>query len=179
VAETGSRAAAGWRRKVAGVRIVSLRGRTCPALYPWSVADEDMTSGPSHMRPVPAIVGVHHVRVPVSDVMASRDWYAETLGLSPILVTEEDTVTGVVMGHPSGVVVGLHLAPEQAKALEGFAIIGLAVIELDAWLAYLDGLRVAHSGIVDGHLGECLHVSDPDGLVIELHTRPHPSADEA
>lgn len=112
--------------------------------------------------------------------MASRDWYAETLGLSPILVAEEEeTVIGIVMGHPSGVAIGLHLAPEQARALEGFAILGLAVIELEPWLAHLAGLDVVHSGIVDGHLGECVRVPDPDGLVIELHTRAHLSADEA
>ena len=128
----------------------------------------------------PEVIGLHHVRVPVSDVLASRDWYAEALGLSPILVTEdEDMVTGVVMGHPSGVVVGLHFAPEIANALSGFAVIGLAVTDLEAWVLHLDGLGVAHSGIIDSHLGRCVRVDGPDGLVIDLNTPAQPSADEA
>ena len=126
------------------------------------------------------MVGLHHVRVPVADVLASRDWYADTLGLLPILVTEdEDTVTGVVMEHPCGVVIGLHHAPTQAKALEGFAPIGLAVTDLEQWAAHLDRLGIAHSGIIDGHLGQCLHLRDPDGVVVELHTPTPLSAEDA
>jgi catechol 2,3-dioxygenase-like lactoylglutathione lyase family enzyme len=146
------------------------------------VVPSDIASGtdlPS-TRSVPTIVGLHHVRVPVSDVVASRDWYTETLGLWPIIVTEdEDTVTGIIMAHPSGVVIGLHLAPEQAKALEGFAVIALAVTDLEAWPAHLDGLGVSHSGIVDGHLGRCLRIRDPDGVLIELHTPGQLSGDGA
>jgi len=154
-------------------------------LYPRRVVHNDIMSNTgTPSRPdglaFPTVVGLHHVRVPVSDVLASRDWYVETLGLRPILVTEdEDTVTGIVMRHSSGVVVGLHLAPEQSKALAGFAVIGLAVSDLEPWPAHLDGLGVAHSGIVDGHLGQCLRVRDPDGLLVELHTPAQPSADEA
>jgi catechol 2,3-dioxygenase-like lactoylglutathione lyase family enzyme len=123
---------------------------------------------------------LHHVRLPVTDVLSSRDWYAEVLGFQPILVAEEENrVSGVVLEHPSGVVIGLHSAPHEAKELRGFAVIGLSVADLKAWADYLDNLRVDHSGIVDGHLGQCLRLKDPDGLVVELHTPLQPSADEA
>ena len=158
-----------------------LRPKATLSAYARGVARSDSTSGTNPpSRPVPRVLGLHHVRVPVSDVLASRDWYAATLEFSPILVTEdEDTVTGIVMRHPSGVVLGLHRAPERAKALEGFAVVGLAVADLETWQAHLDDLGVAHSGIVDGHLGECLHVRDPDGMVVELHTPAQPSAEDA
>jgi catechol 2,3-dioxygenase-like lactoylglutathione lyase family enzyme len=123
---------------------------------------------------------MHHVRLPVSDVLASQDWYERTLDFRPVLVSEEeDAVTGVVMKHTSGVVIGLHLEPERARALAGFALLGLSVDDLVPWLEHLDGLNVQHGGIVDGHLGACVQVRDPDGLVLELHTPDQPSADEA
>jgi catechol 2,3-dioxygenase-like lactoylglutathione lyase family enzyme len=123
---------------------------------------------------------LHHVRVPVSDVLVSQDWYNEVLGFRPTLVVEEENaVTGVVSVHPSGVVVGLHSAPHQATALAGFAVMGLSVEDLSEWVAYLDDLGVSHSGITEGHLGECVRLCDPDGLVIELHTASQPSADGA
>jgi catechol-2,3-dioxygenase len=116
----------------------------------------------------------------VRDVLVSQDWYSEVLGFRPTLVVEEENaVTGVVSVHPSGVVVGLHAAPQQARALAGFAVIGLSVQDLREWVAHLDGIGVSHSGITDGHLGECLRLCDPDGLVIELHTPSQPSADGA
>ena len=128
----------------------------------------------------PSVLALHHVRIPVSDVLVSQDWYSEVLGFRPTLVVEEeDAVTGVVSVHPSGVVVGLHSAPQQARALAGFAVVGLSVADLRDWVAYLDALGVPHSGITDGHLGECLRLCDPDGLVIELHTPYQPSADGA
>jgi catechol 2,3-dioxygenase-like lactoylglutathione lyase family enzyme len=128
----------------------------------------------------PSVLALHHVRVPVSDVLVSQDWYSEVLGFRPTLVVEEENaVTGIVSVHPSGVVVGLHSAPQQAKALAGFAVIGLSVDDLRDWVAHLDSLGISHSGITDGHLGECLRLYDPDGLVIELHTPSQPSADGA
>jgi hypothetical protein len=63
--------------------------------------------------------------------------------------------------------------------LQEFAVIGLVVTDLQSWPAHLDGLGVGHSGIIDGHLGRCLRVWDPDGVVVELHTPTQPSADEA
>ena len=131
-------------------------------------------------RTSPSVVALHHVRIPVSDVLASQDWFGEVLGFWPTLVVEEENaVTGVVSVHPSGVVIGLHRAPDQARALAGFAVIGLSVEDLHEWVAYLDDLGVSHSGIADGHLGECVRLCAPDGVVVELHTPTQPSADGA
>jgi catechol 2,3-dioxygenase-like lactoylglutathione lyase family enzyme len=131
-------------------------------------------------RSTPSVVALHHVRVPVTDVLASQDWYNEVLGFRPTLVVEEENaVAGVVSVHPSGVVIGLHSAPEQASALKGFAVIGLSVEDLRDWVNYLDDIGVSHSGIAEGHLGQCLRLRDPDGLIVELHTPSQPSADGA
>ena len=128
----------------------------------------------------PELGGVHHVRLPTADVNATRDWYADVLGFSPIIdLEEEDRLVGVVLEHPSGVVLGFHLDPERAAALQGFAVVGISVDDLEPWLAYLDDARVEHGPIIDSHIGTCIQVIGPDGLVIELHSADQPSALEA
>jgi catechol 2,3-dioxygenase-like lactoylglutathione lyase family enzyme len=127
--------------------------------------------------------GLHHIRLPVSDVMRSRDWYIDVLGFEPRLVLEdEDHVVGVVVGHDSGVILGLHYEPERARALRGFCPVALNVGTIDdlhRWCARLETLGISHSAPTDGHLGRYVEVADPDGLIILLHTAGQPSADEA
>jgi catechol 2,3-dioxygenase-like lactoylglutathione lyase family enzyme len=121
--------------------------------------------------------------VPVSDVGAARAWYAEVLGLDPVLdYEEEDRIVGVALAGGDGIAVGLHLDPVRARALAGFCVLALEVRDqgtLGAWVERLDALAVAHSGIREGHLGLYLELADPDGIVVQLHTAEHPSADEA
>jgi catechol 2,3-dioxygenase-like lactoylglutathione lyase family enzyme len=127
----------------------------------------------------PGILGLHHIRLPVSNVLVSRDWYAQNLGFLPILLEEDEEVTGVVLAHPCGVVIGLHAAPEQARALRGFAIVGVVVEGLGEWASHLDALGIAHTDLEDAHLGRCLKLADADGIVLDFHTRVQPSAHEA
>jgi catechol-2,3-dioxygenase len=121
--------------------------------------------------------------MPVSDVMASTDWYAEVLGLSAILMEEEETqVTGTVLLTGDEPSVGLHLDPVRASALAGFCVMAIDVgasQALSQWKAWLTRSEIAHSGIVDGPLGQYIALSDPDGLIVQLHTREHPSMEEA
>ena len=128
-------------------------------------------------------VGWHHVRLPVSDVMRSRDWYTEVLGFDALLVLEEaDRVVGVVVCQPSGPTLGLHYAPTLARHLDGFCPVALsvdAVDDLKRWCARLDTLGVRHSAPARGHLGWYIGIPDPDGIIIELHTIEQPAADEA
>jgi catechol 2,3-dioxygenase-like lactoylglutathione lyase family enzyme len=134
-------------------------------------------------RPIPKFLGIHHVRVPVTDVDVSRNWYREVLGLVPVLdYEEEDGLAGVVLAHEPGMTVGLHRDAARARALRGFCILALEVgpqAALGDWVAHLDGLGLEHSGIRDGHLGLLVEVPDPDGILVQLHTTEHPSADEA
>ena len=131
---------------------------------------------------VASMRGLHHVRVPVSDVLRSRDWYMEVLGFEPMLdYEEEDRVVGVALEHPTGLTLGLHLAPERAAAMRGFAVVALAVStreDLEHWVARLDAARVEHSEVKPGHLGWCLDVVDPDGVLVQLHTADEPSVDD-
>jgi len=140
-----------------------------------------MTSAPG--QPVVAILGLHHVRLPVSDVIRSRDWYVDVLGFEPrLLLEEEEEIVGAVVALPEGLTLGLHCAPELARALRGFCPVALEVgtsDELTRWCTRLDTLGIDHSEPAEGHLGWYVEVPDPDGLVIRLHTAAQPTADEA
>jgi catechol 2,3-dioxygenase-like lactoylglutathione lyase family enzyme len=131
----------------------------------------------------PTIIGVHHVKVPVGDVIRSRDWYAEVLGFTPLLdFEEEDRLVGVALQQPNGFTIGLHLDPERASVLCGFPTIALSVGDADDlldWLVYLDERGIEHSPISEGHLGWFIQLEDPDGLLVQLHTKGQPAADEA
>lgn len=133
--------------------------------------------------PRPSLVGVHHVRLPVSDVLRSRDWYMDTLGFEPILDFEEaEMLVGVVLEHRCAITLGLHLEPERALALSGFSAVALCVgarDHLEDWCDYLDRLGVVFSSINETHAGSSVYLPDPDGILVQLHTSGHPTADEA
>jgi len=131
------------------------------------------------------VVGIHDLRIPVTNALTSKDWYVSVFEFIPALdLEEEQGVVGVVMRHESGFVLGLHQEPERAKSLRGFAIIALTVgdrEQLEEWLVTLDRLGHPHGPIEWGHLGWYVDVPDPDGIPVRLHTDTGlaPDADEA
>jgi catechol 2,3-dioxygenase-like lactoylglutathione lyase family enzyme len=131
----------------------------------------------------PSIVGLHHARIPVTDVLRSHDWYVNVFGFEPcLMLEEEDVVTGVVLQHDTGLTVVLVEAPAQAAALRGFCAVAFCVGErgdLTRWCARLDEMGIAHSDERDGHFGWFVQVPDVDGIVLELHTFGFPTAEEA
>lgn len=128
----------------------------------------------------PGVVGLHHIRIPVADISAAEYWFAQTFGFETVLITEdEDRVTGALIRHDSGLFIGLHGAAEPSAALEGFAVIGLTVSDIELWPSYLDAKGTGRSEVFDGHLGKFLRVYGPNGLVVEIHTPVQPSAEDA
>jgi len=131
------------------------------------------------------IVNLHDIRIPVADVLLSKDWYMTVLGLVPVLdLEQEEGVVGVVLRHPLGFVVGLHHEPERAAALRGFAVLGLAIageVQLRDWSATLEQHGFPHCPVEQGHLGWYMDVPDPDGILIRFHTGDGvaPDAEEA
>jgi hypothetical protein len=101
----------------------------------------------------------------------------------PVLDEEEaERLVGVVLRHPTGLVLGLHQDPGRAEALRGFALLGLGVSdpeELTRWSARLERLGIAAGPIEQGHLGWYMDVPDPDGIVVRLHSGTAPDAEEA
>jgi catechol 2,3-dioxygenase-like lactoylglutathione lyase family enzyme len=122
-----------------------------------------------------APAGLHHVKLPVSDVASSRDWYARAFGFRPRLEFHEDgALRGVALHQPDAdLALALRADPARARALAGFDALCLAVgtrADLDALLARLDNAGVAHTEPRTGHGGDAADVPDPDGLLVRLHT---------
>ena len=124
----------------------------------------------------PKLVGIHHARVPVDDVLAARDWLVDTFGFGPVLLEEdEDRVTGAVVDHPSGIVLGLHYSVQHSS----FLSVSIGVIDVAEWDNYLASVGCRRGPIQRHQLGSSLMVLGPGGVVLELHTLDQPSEDEA
>ena len=74
------------------------------------------------------LAGFHHVKLPVSDIDRSREWYERVLGLTvDIEFVEDGTVKGVALVDAGTVSIALRLDPARAAAMSGFDAIALAV----------------------------------------------------
>jgi catechol 2,3-dioxygenase-like lactoylglutathione lyase family enzyme len=119
--------------------------------------------------------GVHHVKLPVSNVARSREWYGRVLGLRTVLeFVEDDVLMGVALGDAGSTLqVALRHDPARAAAWAGFDPVALRVpgtADLPAWLARLNELGAPHGGIVTGHAGQVIvGLHDPDGIEIRLY----------
>jgi catechol-2,3-dioxygenase len=128
---------------------------------------------------VPDIVGIHHVKIPVTDLAYSRAWYERVLDLEPhIEWCDDDGVTrGVAYRPKRGFTLALRENPAAATGLTGFDPLAILVdtrADLDAWVARLDRLAVAHGPVLDGTLGWLVTFPDPDGIELKLYTEePH------
>jgi catechol 2,3-dioxygenase-like lactoylglutathione lyase family enzyme len=137
-----------------------------------------MTADPSNLGlgdgVVPAILGIHHVTLPVRDLQRSADWYAQSLGFRQwVELEEEDQVVAVVLGHNCGAELMLRPDPQRAAALAGFDTVTLSVADratLDGTVSACRARGVAVSDVFPAHLGWAARLTDPDGIGIRLHT---------
>jgi len=121
------------------------------------------------------ISGLHHVKLPVTDVERSRDWYCSTLAFDGEIEFREDArLVGVGLRHlGSDLRLALREDPVRARALAGFDAVCLAVgtrADLDELLSRLDTAGVAHGQPVAGRGGDAVDIPDPDGHIVRIHT---------
>jgi len=135
---------------------------------------------------MPQITGFHHVSLPARDVERSGDWYERLFGFECVLIEEEeDRVTALMLEHPAGMLLALHLAPDLVPPPPGRGL-GTAALsfrvgsqaDLLLWDKRLTELGIEHSGPREAHLGWALDVVDPSGLRVQLHTHELVSADD-
>ena len=120
--------------------------------------------------------GFHHVKLPVSDVARSRDWYQRILGLQVVIeFVEGDVLMGVALVDTAeSLSIALRHDPARAAALSGFDAMALLVptrADVKQWCVRLDDLDEPHGGVVTGHKGGSVLVGlhDPDGIEIRLY----------
>ncbi len=120
--------------------------------------------------------GIHHIKLPVSDLARSRAWYERVLGFAALIEFVEDGVVQGVAIQRDGCQpqIALRQDPDRARALAGFDALALLVPSRDdvqRWSATLDDLGEPHGGVVRGHHGGAVLVGlhDPDGIEIRLY----------
>ncbi|MGZ4626832.1 MAG: VOC family protein [Kineosporiaceae bacterium] len=130
----------------------------------------------------PAIRAIHHVKIPVTNLEASRAFYERLFDL--VVLMEFHDADGVPRGvayRPlGGVSLALREDPDRAAALAGYDLVALAVDDaaaIDAWVAYLDTLQIENSGPVPGAIGSVVGFDDPDRIKIVLYSRTPRTAD--
>ena len=137
---------------------------------------------------MPAITGISHVDLSVTDLERSDAWYRELLGAVPLFGGRNDAHgldVRYLVEPQSMVIIGL----EQHDANEGSAVderrVGLDHLafnvgtraELDAWLARLDELGITHSGISEEDPWDVLVFRDPDNIQLEFfHLKADPAS---
>lgn len=126
----------------------------------------------------PQLAGIHHLKVPVSDLDASLRFYERVLGGRRMPLFDHLTPSGVLFAYMldiPGLLQPLELrhAAGMARRLCGFDPVVFAVnthADLTEWVAHLDDAGVANSGVLRGIVGWLLVFADPDGLSIRLYT---------
>lgn len=137
--------------------------------------------------PLPVPTGYSHVRLTVTDITRSRAFYERVFGLPVAYEAPPDSADqatkdalaflygGVIYSFGAGNLLGLRpVAPgsdafdEDRVGLDHLAFRLSSRADLDAAVAVLDELGVAHSGPKDLGLMWILEFRDPDGVALEL-----------
>ncbi|MEV1250116.1 VOC family protein [Nonomuraea sp. NPDC050022] len=131
------------------------------------------------MSNIPALDGVHHLKLPVSDLERSLHWYRSRLGYEiGIEFTEQGVLMGYALDHPrGGPMLALRLDPDRAKAAAGFDYFAIGVpgkAALEELAARLTARGDAHAGVHEATIGWILpHLHDPDGHEVRFYTTEH------
>jgi catechol 2,3-dioxygenase-like lactoylglutathione lyase family enzyme len=127
----------------------------------------------------PALAGIHHLKLPVTDLSRSREWYFSRLGYQVQMeFVEQGRLMGVALSHPNGgPPLALRLDPERARAAAGFDYFSIGVPDKDAidgLAARLTMLGESHAGVHWASIGWILpELHDPDGHEVRFYTIQH------
>jgi catechol 2,3-dioxygenase-like lactoylglutathione lyase family enzyme len=127
----------------------------------------------------PVLAGIHHLKLPVTDLTRSREWYQSRLGYQvEAEFVEQGRLMGVALRHPrGGPRLALRLDPGRARAAAGFDYFSIGVPDreaMDELATRLTALGEEHVGVHGASIGWILpYLHDPDGHEIRFYTREH------
>lgn len=134
----------------------------------------------------PTLAGIHHVKIPVTELNTSRAWYERVFGFRVTMEfpDADDLVVGVSGEVPGlgDVLLALRVNPAAAGGSRGFDPVSFGVTgrkDVEAWAEHLDALDIEHSPVIDASLGWLLVFTDPDGLELHLYSWARHSIDQA
>ncbi|MCU1528094.1 MAG: lactoylglutathione lyase-like lyase [Frondihabitans sp.] len=131
------------------------------------------------MFPLPALRGIHHLKLAVSDIDVSLDFYERSLGARRIPEAdhrrqEDGSLYAVILEIPGlGTLLELRRDPHRADLHRGFDPVTIAVsgrADLDDWDAWLTEHEVLHSPVIIAIQAWLIVIEDPDGNRIRLYT---------
>ena len=129
-----------------------------------------------------AFPALNHVALTVRDLGVSGPWYQALIGADPVL--DEHTDAGfrhLVWAFDNGTLFGIHQHDREIEdgqftefrvGLDHVAFGCASRAELEEWVERLNGLGIAHGGIVDAHYGSGMSFRDPDGIALEFFAPP-------
>jgi catechol-2,3-dioxygenase len=135
---------------------------------------------------IPTLAGVRHLKLPVSDLGRSIEWYATRLGYQVASSSTSTTARrGVAMTHPDGgPELALALDPQRARASAGFDYFSIGVPDrkgIEELASHLSDLGEEHAGVHFATVGWILPMlHDPDGHEVRFYsTESHTKLDPA
>ena len=125
----------------------------------------------------PTVAGVHHLKIPVTDLARSLPWYERAFGAVRRPEFDHLRPDGSCFAYILAVPglpypLELRLAPGVAIRIKGFDPTVFAVdtrADLERWQQHLDAVGIANSGVLRGIIGWLIVFTDPDGLSVRLY----------
>lgn len=114
------------------------------------------------------------VKIPVSDLAASRPWYAIVFDLREEMEWPDDdgVVRGVAFSGLGNVTLALREHAEAAAATHRFGFLNVRVpqeVDLAQCAAHLDALGITHTPVISAARGRLIGFHDPDGHELSFY----------
>ena len=113
--------------------------------------------------------GFSHIQLCVSDVEASAAWWTTVLGLTPM---SDGPMSGALpLSGNDGRFIVVISGERPANAGGEIDHLAFSIGQRDAlaaWGEHLTAAGIPHGGLVESNEGLSIHLTDPDGLAVEL-----------
>jgi catechol-2,3-dioxygenase len=114
------------------------------------------------------VKGFSHAQLRVGDVEASVAWYSAAVGLAAAGPPQSGAVAMFGAGGRFAIVISGERPDAAGGELDHIAFGVGDRVALASWGDHLTAAGIEHSGLVESGEGISIHLTDPDGLNVEL-----------